>query len=385
MKRNVIYILLLLVFFMGSCKKEDVAKKYDLGAEVYVPAKTYTTLDNSVLLKVGPVYNVTSVDVTHMGGLLTDGKTAFTVTTPALGTIAVVDGAGQLSVTEAAMGMTKVGMKSTIRFTAIAADGTPINRDITVSVVTPFTITMPFKPIVQFDEPIGLKYKVAPANQAITSITVQKKTNYTGTYVDVPDTYAAKDSVMLNGKDYLPGDTIWVNITASTAAHTVSKLTKVVVGYYEFKHTATAKLTPTTTTLIKTSFYDLVKRRYIVNADVAAMGDSIDIEFTQTNIPGFPGNFTMGFTAPENAQFVKVPGTVDDMAEVFGNGDIVATKATDFSAAVTSFDNVLTGDVYIYRTFRGVGAYSYGMFQVSSVVKPEGVAEDSYIVLDIKN
>lgn len=362
---------------MGSCKEDEVSY-YKLGSEFVVSTHGYTTLDNSVVLSVDTAFNVSSLTVTHMGGFQADGKTAFVVPNTALGTLTVTNGVGELVVSDVNMGMNVIGMKSTVRFTAVADDGTDINRSLSVAVTNPFAITKPTV-LNQKNADVDFKFKITPATATVTSVGVQTKKFYNGTYADVAGPFTTTGTVKINGSNYSIGDTIYVKVTASTAApRTAVSVTKLVVGMYSYPTTTTVKLTPSTTT----SIYDLAKRRFIKNVDEVAMLDSVDIKYARTD---FSGGFTIGFTAPQKAQFVKVTGTPTEIATVYSNANAVTTAATDFSSAVTSVADVAVGDVYIYRTQRGSAAYTYGMLKITAVSKPEGVAANSSFTFELKN
>jgi len=349
MKRNVFYILLLLVFFT-ACKDEDNdVEKYNIGSNFVVATSTYTTLDNTVTLKCTAAYNVSNIDVT----LASTGAS--------LGSITIADGIGTLSIPVSGIGLTVVGKSASILYTAYAEDGTAIKRTSTVTLASPFKITLPT--LTQKNKGMEFIYSIAPKFATVTSVSIQTKTNKAGTYVDVAGPFdVKKDTLLINGSGYKVNDTIYVKLSASTAALNVENVSTIVVNNYTYANAKTVKLDTTTN-----AAYDLLLQRVV---NVTTFGDSSDVVFTQTPLLG---GFTMGFTAPKNAEFVK------STENVYSLGDIVAIEATDFSSAVKSFNDVAVDDVFIYRTKRGTGAYAYGIFQIVTVAKPEGVMADSYI------
>jgi hypothetical protein len=352
MKRNIFYLLMLLVFFTACEDKDNDITKYDIGSNIVVAASTFTTLDNTVALKCTAAFNVSTVDVTF-------GSTN-------LGQITITDGKGTLNVPITSFPtLTSTSSKAvTVTYTAYAEDGTAIVRTSTVTLVTPFTVTAHSITQTGID---SLFYTIAPKIAKVNSFSLQSKVNFDGTYSDYPGSYTTKkDTVLIDGRNYHAGDTLYIKIAvASDAGKSDIYIQKVPIGSY-FTATAIARIDTAANRA-----YDLLKRR---NVDLKNYGDSADVVFTHSLIVG---GFNLGFKTPFNAEFVKTTGEFYDL------GDILAIRATDFSSAVTSVDAVAVGDAFIYRTKRGNGSYKYGIFKVVTVGKPEGVVEDSYLEFEI--
>ena len=164
------------------------------------------------------------------------------------------------------------------------------------------------------------------------------------------------------------GDTLFINIIGNVGTKSTSVESQIVIAPASFKSLNTFVLDTTTNLAV-----DLIKNKVV---DASAGGESADIEFVASYTLN---GLEIGFESKQNAEFVLSTNTIYNMA------DSVSIPETDFSAAIVSVPNAQEGDVYIYRTMRGTDDYSFGIFKVITVDKPQGILEDSYIEIEVKN
>lgn len=385
MKRNLIYIILGLIFFTASCKKDEkLVDEFD--ANFIISNSNLTPLDNALKLRITASYNVTEpIAVTCLGWKTSAAQTTYnTPINTNLGSITLVDGKGTLYIQDSQLGDNVIGRVYYLRLTGKSNDGTDFIRSVTVTVANPFEV---HKPTVTTDTTVKDFFVfISPkfATLAPADVNVQVKVNKLGTYVAQPSVYGDSLLTHIVGADYTVGDTVYFKVTATGKTtlttfgdRTATSTSTMVVGLWKYANADIFKLDTATLnpSALHNMSFDLVKRAF---GNTAAIADSADMVLTQTNISG---GFTMGFKSNKNAVFVKVnPATA---AAFYATGDVKAVNTSDFSSAVTSFNNVLEGDVYLFKTTRGTHIH-YGMFNIVSVTKPNGVLADSYIEFELK-
>jgi len=368
MKKDIIFILISLGLLLAACKKEDYGvKTYNLGTEIYISGSSYTSLDDGMHFTVSnPLQNLSQVTLTHMG--ITDpDENEIAPPKTDLGSISFSGGDGSIAISPADMGMTVFESTADIEF-AGEYEGKPFTRDQTVTYADPFTIDAP--EMVENSDTSKYYFTIEPSFASVTGVTVETALNF-GAYSSLSGDWQAEDSITFYNANYTEGDTLLVKITAtSDAGKTAENITKIGIAPYTFAG-------DTTFTLVNGSgkAYDLIEHRHV---DPAVAGDSADIIFAGQYAASA---VQLGFTSAHNAEFVEVTALADSVFEL---GNVVQAQTTDFSTATKTVDNAETGSVYIFRTRRGSGAYTYGYVQVINIDLPQGKLDDASIELDLK-
>jgi hypothetical protein len=367
MKKYVSLVLISIVILAVSCqKKQDVTDFYDLGSEFYTSSPGMTSLDDHTVINIkNPLINLSSIALKYSGIVDLDGHSTVPTTTD-LGniTLSSTDGKGTVTLTDAQLNLTTIGWKSNFALSAVF-DGKPFSRNYSITLADPISVNAPG--ITHQDKLFYFAYDVEPTYATVDNVTIQTKLFYNGTYADVAGTHAATDSISFNGSAYNIGDTIYVKVTATAGTKTATTETQLAVGSHSTLKTHTFTLDQTAGMA-----YDFIDAKFVKTTTAV---DSADIELTMTP---FLGGYSLGFISNQNASFVLA--TSDD----YSNADDLAIANTDFSAAITSVNNLAGGEIYIFRTKRGTGAYSYGIMKVISISKPEGVITDSSIKIEFK-
>ncbi|RPH31220.1 MAG: hypothetical protein EHM93_14445 [Bacteroidales bacterium] len=388
MNRNIFYVILVLVIFTSSCKKDYDTDYQKLGADI-VPAAVFTSLDDALKLDIKSFGTEEPIVVTHLGGSLKNGTplaaTQFTVD---LGAVALdAEGLGTISIPEAKLGPNAIGNSFNLKFT-IKNGGMETYRFLTVKVADPLTIGDSYKivagakkaaTVIEDATTYNVDYTFAPKNSTVSSVTVERKVGKNATYSVVAGTFNAAGKVSFKGNDFVKYDTIYYRFTA-TAAHTLVREKTIVVRVNSYTNLATVTMKPEPDTLSR--FYDFQERVLIPDSLEVVKGDSVDIKYLRTDIMG---NYNLGFDAPNNAVFIKVTGTPNQIAKVFTEADKVRIPTTDFTSAVKTIDNVQVGDVFLYRTNRNTSDPTFGVFRITEVLKPDADPTKSSFTFDLKN
>jgi len=356
--KKIIYFLIAIVFIVSSCDKEEQQfTKYDLGTEFLVSDGGITNLDESVTVSINNISkNLSSVKV-YLGD-------------NSIGDISLSDGTGSLVISATTLGISDIEEDTTLSFES-TFDSKSIVRYHTVAITDPISVTAP--EVVHKDTTFHFIYKIEPVSATVTSVTVEQKLFYNGTYNTVNPVNgnnALEDSIAFSALDYNIGDTIYVKVTASTANKSTSTETKFVVAPYSYENTDVFML-DTTANLA----YNLDSAEYVYTVNA---GDTADIEFTAA-YPVGGGPVQVGFVSNNNAEFVAA--TSDD----YDYADSAYISSINFASAVKVVSDAQAGDVFIYRTRRGTDAWSYGILKVIEVNKPQGVLEDSSIKFEYKH
>ena len=349
MRKILFNIALLALVFAVGCSEDEDRYAFQESAGLYISSEGLTQLDTEFTIDV-EASNSKCTEVTFTPG----------------GAVAISDGAGSLTLTAATYELFDVD--SAASFEAVAnIEGNPhYSYDITVgdavSVVDPG--------IMHSDDMYYFTWDVEPVSATVSNIAIETKVGSAGTYAAVTGTFAAEDSTGFTGTDYdIDVDTIYVKLVATAGSKSTTKITKLTVAPKTFKNVDQFMVDTTTDLAL-----DLIDGRYVEST--VEYGDSADLEFDAAY------NLTTGlelyFESSKNAEFVV--GTATD----YSNADIENIEATDFSAAFTKTSALKAGDIFIYRTNRGTGDYSYGVLKVTSVNKPQGVLENSSFEIEVK-
>ncbi len=362
MKKIQLFLLISLSFLMASCQKDNMLQTYDLGSEFLISASGYTSLDNQAVISINNISkNLSAIKITNLGGTLANDS-AFVSSYS--GSIAIAnDGTGSITLSDSNLGVTTIGSSVNFQFDA-TFNGKPFTRYYTLTVTDPISVTVPAITH-RADTTYYFHFVIAPATATVSSVKVQTKVSANGTYVNVPGTFNAQDSIPIKGSDYNIGDTLYVNVIGTAGSKTAHTETAVVIGANSYTNVSSFTLGSKLN-----SAFDLVGDSAISTPNVSA-----DLELT--------GSYTtsgilLGFTSPNSTLFVK--GASSD----YTNADKVLISATDFSSAITANNNVSVGDVYIFKTMRGSKAY-YGVMKITDIEKPQGVLADSYITIEYKH
>ncbi|MFP4025088.1 MAG: hypothetical protein ACLFVR_11250 [Thiohalospira sp.] len=350
MRNILLNIALLALIFAVGCSEDEDLYPYTGAAGVQITSDGLTALDNEVAFNITATNeSCTELDV-NLGG-------------SPLGTVSLTEGAGTYTATAEALGISAIEDAATLTFIA-NTDKEPV-YNYTVEVEDPITIVAPDN-LYQNDTEVYVKFNIEPVAASVTDVTIQTKVN-SNDPTDVTGTYNANDSILVVGSDYAIGDTVYFMVTGEAGTKSTTSEVSMIVERYSYANKETFMLDMTSDMA-----YDLILMREV---DVTEAGDSADIEIDYAE---FTGGYSLGFIANQNAEFVVA--TEDD----YKDADINLIEATDFSGAITNDDDVAVDDVFIFRTNRSGGDYSYGIFKIIDVVKPQGVIEDSYIEIEVK-
>lgn len=348
MKKILLNIAIIALIFAVGCDDDDERYPFTPGAGVHISSDGLTELDGQV------VFDVTATNAEC---------TELTVTGDASGTVTLTNGEGSFTASAADLGISDAEDVATLVFTA-NSEGNPI-YEYSVEVADPISTTAPT--VYESDEEVYLNFEIDPVSATVSDVTVEVKVN-SGTYTALTESYNAEDSVMIVGSDYALGDKVFFRITGEAGTLSSSKVDSIVVGMYSYENMETFMLDSTTNLA-----YDLIE---MTEVDVTTAGDSADIELVVTE---FTGGYTLGFVSNQNAEFVATTDTA------YWEADINVTEATDFTSAITTDTDVEEGDAFVFRTKRAADTdYTYGILMVKSVMKPQGVIEDSYIEFEVK-
>lgn len=360
MKKIQLLVIISLIFFTASCQKDKGVQFYNLGSEFFISSPGYTSLDSQAVLSIKNISkNLTKVNVINLGGTLANDSAFISSYT---GSIAIAgDGTGSTTLSDSDLGMDGIGASAKFEFDA-TYNGKPFSRFYTLTEADPISVDAPM--VTRSSKPTYLYFDISPVSATVTGVKVQTKVGVNSTYTTVAGTFAANDSVPIVGSNYNLGDTLYVNVIGSAGAKTANTETAIAIQPNTFPNAASFKLDSTSMRA-----YDLVGDSAVTVSDITA-----DIKLA---VKLYTGGFDLGFSSPNNTLFVK------GMASDYKVADQMAIAATDFSSAVTSVANVSVGDVYIFKTMRGTTTH-YGVMEVTAVVKPQGVLDDSYITIEYK-
>ncbi|MBN2820362.1 MAG: hypothetical protein JXP36_15415 [Bacteroidales bacterium] len=366
MKKVQLYLMILVVFSIASCNKDKTIEFTDLGTEFLISSSGITSLDNGVTISINNQQkNLSTIILTNLGGYsseLDENGDPVPFTSNYTNSISLTDGIGSILLSNADLGISKIDESAKFQFDS-EFNGKAITRFYNVVVEDPISVDYP-SIAHRSDTVYYFHFAIEPKTATVETVQIQTKVSSFGTYVNVAGTYNAVDSISIVGSNYNVGDTLFVKVTGTAGSKTAFTVTPVVIEPKSVKHTSAFTL----------DFNTKIAYDFVGDSLVPAGTEKADIELTGSNTMG---GLIIGFVSNQNAEFVLASS--DD----FANADSLAIVTTDFSAAVSSVDDASTGQVYIFRTKRGAGAYSYGIIKLT-VEKPQGVLEDSYIDFEYK-
>ena len=365
--KRIIYIFIVAIVLFSSCDRENELQFIDLGTEFVFSNSGMTSLDDDVTIVVtNKSTNLSEVSLTHLGGTNADDD-SFDAPSSSLGVIPISGETGSIVITDAQLGMSEMDWSVDFQLDAVF-DSKGIVRYGSLTIDNPISTEDPHISH-RNDTTYHFIFAVAPVSAVVTGVTVETKLFYDGVYAVEAGTFdVEEDSLAIPSDQYNVGDTLYVKVTATTGTKTATELTKLVISPKSLDGINTFTIDNTTDLA-----YDFLEHRYVEST--LAFADSSDIQFTAQYTSSI---VEVGFIALNNAEFVV--GTLADYA----NADIVDIDLTDFSTPITSDLNVEDDDVFIFRTKRGTGEYSYGIMKAINVDKPQGVLEDSSIEFEYK-
>jgi hypothetical protein len=259
--------------------------------------------------------------------------------------------------------MTEIGWRSDFQFDA-SYDGKAIQRFYTLIVDDPISVEDPGVTI-RNDTVYHFTFAIEPASANVETVTVQTKVSTQGTYVTLPGPFNAEDSIAITGSNYFVGDTLFVKVTGTVGSKTAETETGLAIGALSVSNMESFKLDNTAD-----QAFDFMEAVFVSQSE-----ESADIQFTASYATN---GLIVGFMTDKNAQFV--PGTSMD----YDAADSLSLINKDFSGAITFDDNVAEENVYYFRTKRGTGAWFIGIMKITTLDKPQGVLEDSYMEIEYK-
>ncbi len=359
MKNFKILIVISLIFFTFSCKKEnDRIDTYDLGSEIYISNNGYSSLDDQVTFTVNnPVKNLSEVKVIALR-IINPDEDILNPPVQDIGTISFSDGVGSITISSANLGITEAGWTADLKFDAVF-NGKPFSRYSSITVDNPMSLTSPYiwapnddgdleetsVTVYQNDNVQYIKYDVEPYHATVESTTIETKVGANGTYSDVTGSFDPfKDSLEIIGSNYNANDTVYYRFTSKSGTHEQVGVLNFVVNTIQFPNIGGGTLTAT-----PPNGFDLMN-----NKVVAAGSDTTDMNFVHVVLT------SVGFESVNGTLFVSADESLYD------NNDFVeAKKLFDEGTQDTGFANVAAGDVFIYKTSRD-GDDFYGIIKINS-------------------
>ncbi len=335
---NILIIGLLVISF--ACEKEEHA------------VNTETKDSPGFKLAPGPITELddnVSVSVSDVGSGITEFTIIHHSTGNEVGSVSISDGEGTAVIPKGDIGLAKAGDAANLLFEG--NNSLNSTRKTSVAMTHPVTtFELSEGTVYNNDAPHKLYFAVAPVQETVEDVTVEKKVGVNSDYTTDSTFTTLEDSLMFMGSPYENSDTVYYRITASDGDETTTpKELSFVVQKWSFANSGSAILDTTTN-----HAFDLV-----ANEHVMAGGDTSDIEWIHD-----PVNNEIGIESNQNAMFDKVNAS----ETLWMNNDINVIKAsyTDTDAQQTHND-VKPGDYFIYKTTRtmdGETKEHYGMIKI---------------------
>ena len=325
-------------YFNGELIDPEVVIRFPNAGGFEPFGATFTELDN-VIIDVAVEGNVSTLTV------------GITDSTDNFGTVNISNGMGTFEASPEQLGIPDARNEAQLRFTATLPGGGTTTRLFDIEITDPVTIAPPIF-IQQNDEDNYLTFSAATDSASIDNITVMVGTDEDAlSTVPAPmDGWNAKgDSIAIVGGDYEVGDTVLVNVTASSGSATSSSQSSAIVRTYNFPNES------------ETIAFDSVGAGYDLVAGGASIAgaDTTDIELTVDNTLN-----TIRISSQNETRFVQTSG-------LYNEGDVVAVReAYEAGMPATASDDLEEGDELIYRTERTVNGETqvyYGIIQITDV------------------
>jgi len=350
----IVYLAVMTLVVFSACKKEDNFTKYNLGTEFLI-SSSLTSLDDQVTVNVDNISkNLSTIAVSIEGSSekLTD--------------IAISDGVGSATFAASDLGLLDIDSTIVLQFDA-DFDGKHIVRYNTITVEDPISVTVP--EISHRDTLYSVNFNVSPVSATGAVTTASLKVFSTGTYASATIIKGdEKDSILINGLNYNTGDTLYVKINSVAGSKSATTEEKIVVKPHGFKNVDDFILDNTAD-----QAFDLVSAQFV---ELSTSGDAADINIIASNVPGY---VQVGFESTNNAEFIVSTDSV------YSAVDSIDVTKEDFSGAINSFSDTKVGEVYIYRTRRGTGAWSYGILKITNIDSPAAKPEQATISFEYKH
>jgi hypothetical protein len=342
--KKIRYIFVLsLIFFIVSCEKDNDFETYDLGSEFFISNNGLTSLDTDVIFSIeNQSKNLTEV-IMYKGS-------------DELGTIAITDGVGSITLSSSNLGLTEAGSSASFRFDAVF-DGKPFSRSNSLTVGDPMHLTSPYiwsenedgdmertsVTVYQNDDVQYIMYEVSPKRATVGSMMVETKVGVDGVYTEVTGSFMPEmDSLPVVGANYSINDTVYYQFTAKSGDRQQVDELNFVVNKYEFANIGGANLVPN-------EAFDLVYNDVVLAGTAEA-----DLEVVHVVLQ------SIGFQSNNGALYVAVDESV------YANNDIVEAKALfDAGSQQSGFAGVEVGDVFVYKTMRD-GTAHYGIIKIKA-------------------
>ena len=341
MKNTSFYILIILVFSLASCEKDNQNEIYDLGTEFLISNNGYSSLDTDVTFSIdNQQKNLSEIIMLDHG------------------TIAITDGLGNITLTSAQLGISAADDAATYQFDA-TFDGKAIQRFASLTISNPMDLTSPYiwtlnddDPPVIVETPVTvyqnndvqyIKYSVSPERATVESTLIETKIGEDGTYTVVTGDYDITfDSLSIVGMDYSANDDVYFRFTSKNGSHEQVGVINFTVNQVVFPHTGGALLG--VIDAATTQGFNLVTNEIVTDGT----GDFAMTHVLLTSV---------GFESSNGTLFVSTDATVYD------NNDVVEVKALfDAGTQESGFGNISEGNYFIYKT-----GDNYGVIKISAV------------------
>ena len=340
MKNNIKYLLLaFLAITIYSCEEDNSSLDYyDLEANVILVDKKISVFDQNVDLEINLLTQegilVNSIEVFKDGTKITDAT--IDGTSASFNSSNLTPFLFENSETEELTDLTgsfDVSLYSTL------SNGKFINQSSPVTVVSAITNKEELAYVKYLDTTSQIiSFKTFTAHATINEVIVQWKKNKTGTYVeDTTKTLSTEeDTINLGDLDYINdyglaiNDTLYYKFIAKSGLLTDEVTTSIAINTQAMNASSTVDLTSSTMDKMNVFNFETQMRE--------------DTEIAYKN-KGFE------VSVDANIEFVKITPT--NVEDYFTDGDLFDAEV-DFNSGTsqTSFSNVSTDDLYVFKTTR---------------------------------
>ncbi len=346
--KKILLLVFASVFVLISCEKNT---EKGVAIDTY-PLYYSATGYNGDIKRGGTGMSVATITYTELDRVIIDLTTGDAISSVDVyssaanvgATVSISGGTGQLDASLVDMGIASAGSNNYIGF-QYEWDGNKANETASVRNISPWDFEVP-SGVVEDDTGHDIAWKIMTTNATVDDVSISLKVNSTGTPV-VSSGLLLEDDMQIVGSDYVYGDTIYVEGTATSGTLTATVSDIIVIGKYSFGTTTTIDLT---------------------SADVDPY-DLDNLEFATAGQLGFTSvtGSTIGFTG-NGAEFV-----VSDDA-TYDENNVVAIMA-DFAAGakVTVVADAVAGNIFIFKTTND----TYGIMKVTGRVESFDGSEDA--------
>ena len=340
MKNNIKYLLLaFLAITIYSCEEDNSSLDYyDLEANVILADNKISVFDQSVDLEINLLTQegilVNSIEVFKDGTKITDAT--IDGTTASFNSSNLTPFLFENSETEELTDLTgsfDVSLYSTL------SNGKFINQSSPVTVVNAITKKEELAYVKYLDTTSQIiSFKTFTAHATIDEVMVQWKKNKTGTYVeDTTKTLSTEeDTINLGDLDYINdyglaiNDTLYYKFIAKSGLLTDEVTTSIAINTQAMNASSIVDLTSSTMNMMNVFNFD------------TKMREDAEIKYQ---------NYGFEVSIDANIEFVKITPT--NVEDYFTAGDLFdAEDDFNLGTSQTSFSNVSTDDLYVFKTTR---------------------------------